>query len=1035
MELTLCLGIQVTSKMRGEATKVWLDALGYCDDSGDLHLSARAIDARHPYCREIDTLLRDDEIKATAVFDVDRVPTVCFIESTGETKIDEAWLSSVRQKIWNQSLVSLLLVVDGDQLIPYPIQKEAKLVEPLKLGNASAQGYFSAIDIQSGDIQSRHSGWFSFESKVDRKLLHNLKHGVEQLIRMGIDRDSAQFLLGQCLFVSYLEHREIVSAIYREHRKVGQLHNLIANRDANGLISLFRCLKGDFNGDFLDPKNAPQANWRNLPEDAYLILNCFLARVDMETGQGSFWNYDFRYIPVELISGIYETFLSEEEEALGAYYTPRHLANLAVEQAFAESNDIAKEVVFDGACGSGILLTTAFRRMISMAEHQAGYELSFSARSKLLLNGIIGGDVSIAACRLTAFSLYLSLMEDLQPSDIILLQEDEETKLPTLIGKTILCGDEYGDFFSSKQRFANVESCTIFLSNPPWYEPKKNSSLLPYEAWAKEHGHFLPHRQIAASFAHKALEVITQNGVACLILPVKLFTAPTSQRFLREWLARCKIKLIINFSDIRRLLFAGAVHPCVIVTCQRRSQGDLGKIPYNEFINYWVPKGDISIAFGRLTVHGTDRKQLLTKEVWEDNQTLRTSLWGGENDASLIGRLSFMGTVGDLIDGSDSRWQLVKGFHQKDKSAISLSTEPLQHMSFLETRKIPRDAPVLDTQVLRPFPDEISSVVSYGSNDGAAFFGPRVLFPDGASATFQVNAIFTREQFCFKHSVAALRGPEQDENLIRFLTMYLRSSLAKYLFLHTAYSLVAERPRITLTEVKKLPFILPQHHQNSERASQIIDEVADITRIWETADIFEQQSNATMYNARSDELIIEYFGLNERDSLLVRDACEIIIPSIQPNGYNSIRTAYNAPTTSNDIKSYSYWLERELQRWKTVLGGSGAFAIETSLNNSSSIGALGIVKISLSEKQNPVKVIMNDVAVAKTIESLRLSGLLPINVWSNLYLSADFLILADEAMYLIKPLVKRLWLPSQSLNDVMRIIDSVRYPSNPQKEE
>ncbi len=1020
------------STMLGTATHNWLTALGYSVDSQSLHLDAGKVDAMHPYGREIDALLSDVKgVQAAAVFDVDRVPTVCFVEATGEVRIDAAWLSAVRQRIWNQSLVSLLLVVDGEHLIPCPIHKGGKLASPLSLANASTSGPFSAVDVQSGDVQQRLADWFSLESRVDRELLHNLRHGVVQLMRTGIDRDSAQFLLGQCLFVSYLEHREIVSPVYRERRKVGQLHDLITNRNAEGLVTLFKCLKGDFNGDFLDPKNAPQANWLQLSEDAYELLDRFLSRVNIETGQGSLWNYDFRYIPVELISGIYETFLSDDEEALGAYYTPRHLANLAVDQAFAHSEDVTQEVVFDGACGSGILLTTAFRRMISAAERQAGSELTFNARSKLLLRGIRGGDVSMAACRLTAFSLYLSLMEDLQPSDILLLQEDEQTKLPTLIKETILCGSDAGDFFSAKQRFTNAESCTIFLSNPPWYEPKREITALPYEAWAEQHGRFLPHRQIAAAFAHKALETTAKDGRICLILPVKLFTAPTSQRFLREWLVRCRIERIINFSDIRRLLFAGAIHPCVIVTCQRRSDNARGKIPYNEFIDYWAPKADVSIAFGRLTVHGTDRKQLLTQDVWEDNQALRTHLWGGENDAALIGRLSLMGTVGDLMDGPDSRWQLVKGFNQNRWSSPPLSTEPLRSMRFLDTRSIPRDMPVLDPQVLRSFPDEIGSVVSYGSHDGAAFEGPRVLFPDGASASFQVNAVFTRERFCFKHSVAALRGPDEDEDLIRFLTMYLRSSLAKYLFLHTAYSLVAERPRITLLEVKKLPFILPQQHENPIRATEIVREVADITRAWEQADAFEQRANAASHNARTDKLVLSYFGLDERDVLLVQDACQTIIPSVQPSGYDSIRTAYCAPPTENDIKQHASWLERELQRWKMVLGGDGAFEIDTATSHPGSIGALGIIRIALSAQQSPAKVLINDRAVAGVVDSLRAADLLPMQAWANLHLSADFLIQADDAMYLVKPLVKRLWLPSQALNDAQRIVDAVRYSVEP----
>lgn len=1017
--------------MRGKTTQKWLKALGYEENSSALYTRPGQTDSTHSYSREIDALLSEQgDVRAVAVFEVDRVPAVCIIEAG--KKADSNWLSGVRQKIWNQSLVSLLLVVDGETLTPYPVQKDVDMggLVKLKLSEAGETGPFSARDVQSGDVQKRHADWFTLDSRVDRELLDNLKHSVLHLIKHGIDRDSAQFLLGQCLFVSYLEHREIVSDVYRARRGVGQLTELIAERDASGLAKLFKCLKRDFNGDFLDPDNAPQAGWKDLSKEAYDLLDQFLRRVNIETGQGSFWNYDFRYIPVELISGIYETFLGDDQEALGAYYTPRHLANLAVDQAFAASADVTQEVVFDGACGSGILLTTAFRRMICAAEYGSGQELTFRARNELLLRTIRGGDVSKAACRVTVFSLYLSLMEDLQPSDILLLQDDEQVKLPPLIGKTILCGSEAGDFFSSKQRFANSQSCTIFLSNPPWYEPSAAQGNLPYEAWAETNKRFLPHRQIAAAFAHKGLDTTTESGRVCLILPVKLFTAPTSQRFLREWLVYCAIDSIINFSDIRRLLFAGAVHPCVIVTARRRSEADRGRISYDERIEYWVPKADVSISFGRLTVHSADRQRLYAQDIWKDNQVLRTHLWGGENDASLIGRLALNGTIADLTKGKESRWQIVKGFNQSRHSSPPLAVGPLKRLRFLNTRDIPREAPVLDPQLLRPFPDDIKSVVSYGSNDGAAFKGPRVLFPDGASADFEPNAVFAAEPFCFKHSVAAIRGPIEDEDALRFLTMYLRSDLTRYLLLHTAYSLVAERPRITLGEVEKLPFILPEHHSSPERAEQIIRSVADITRQWEQADLFAQIANAPEFRREAEKLIFEYFELNNRDIVLVKDACEYMIPSVQPNRYESIRTVYRELPTSNDLKEYSAALTVELQRWRTVLGGSGAIAVETVAYRPEAIGPLGIVRISLVNKDVKAKVTINDDRAFDLIKTLKDNDLVPMEIWSNFYLAADFLVQAGDEMYLIKPLVKRLWLRSQALTDGQRVVDAIRYPEN-----
>jgi hypothetical protein len=154
---------------------------------------------------------------------------------------------------------------------------------------------------------------------------------------------------------------------------------------------------------------------------------------------------------VELLSGIYESFLGEAKKKLAAYYTPRHLANLVVSQALEGSKDVLTERIFDGACGSGILLTTAFRRMLGEAEARSpDFRLPLTARIELLREHIFGSDISDAACRVTAFSLYLSLLERLEPSDVAALCDDAQVKLPTLRGRNLFSGSTQGDFFSDE---------------------------------------------------------------------------------------------------------------------------------------------------------------------------------------------------------------------------------------------------------------------------------------------------------------------------------------------------------------------------------------------------------------------------------------------------------------------------------------------------------------------------------------------------------------------------------------------------------
>jgi len=81
-------------------------------------------------------------------------------------------------------------------------------------------------------------------------------------------------------------------------------------RNREGVDHLIDCLREDFNGDFLGSDRYDP--WTALDASGFELLDRFLRHTDMETGQGDFWNYDFSFIPVELLSGLYESFLSDD---------------------------------------------------------------------------------------------------------------------------------------------------------------------------------------------------------------------------------------------------------------------------------------------------------------------------------------------------------------------------------------------------------------------------------------------------------------------------------------------------------------------------------------------------------------------------------------------------------------------------------------------------------------------------------------------------------------------------------------------------
>jgi hypothetical protein len=1006
----------------------WLETLGYDGSVGVVHRAPGDVRADHPYAREIDLMLRTPGASGAAVFEVDRVPAVCFVEPDGSQPLDARFIDEVRSKIWNQNLVSIVVIVKGREAVAYPAPRDLPADSVLSLDRASAEGRFSATEVARGDIANRLPEWFNRTYRVDRVMQDNLDVAVETLMELDLSQEQAQLLLGKSIFVSFLEHRGMVGSHYRERHKVGQLLDLLRAGDGRALDRLFRRLKSDFNGDLLEIEGGSNVDWRELPAEVLDLLAQFLLHTRLRDQQQSLWPYDFNYIPVELLSGIYETFLGGAQREMGAFYTPRHLAALAVDEAFRGIDKPWEEVVLDGACGSGILLTSAYRRMLGARRADLRRELRYEERQDVLLEGIRGGDTSSAACKVTAFSLYLALLEDLAPSDIARLQEDQEVKLPPLMGK-VLSRDGQGDFFSARNAVAKPGSATIILSNPPWFEPPAEDER-SYEQWWTQHFNMpLPRRQIALAFARRAGEVVKVGGRICLLLPVSTLGAASAGAYLKDWFREVAPQRLINLADMRFVLFEGADHPTLVFTGERRAE-DAQRIPPRESFEYLVPKADVSLAFGRLTAHSFDRKRLNTLTAADDPEVLRTYFWGTELDESLIARLRLYGTIEDNSRGAKARFVICKGFHRLDSSKKPSSSKPLHKYKFLSTAmgatKFPRDRMFVHHRDLDEFPvKDMPTVADFGSAEGQAFEGVRVLFADGAhNHTLEVRACYSDKPFCFMQSVGAIVDKEGDSDLMLFLTAYLRSKLARYLLFYTSFSLTMERPHVKLREIEKLPFLVPERHKDPARARGIVKSVAEVLRPFQQLRSVEGNEDWERARAELDNLVFDYFELSATARTVVSDTCDYIIPSRLPRSLQRLRLQLFRAPAASEYGAYARLLRDELETWRVRLHGEGQFEVELSRPKAAEPGTMGVVRIGLSGGRP--KRSGTPAAVEHVLQQLRGDDAFPQVGGEGLTMASDLLLFHGGDYYFVKPLVRRLWLATAAAQDAWRIVQTVR---------
>ncbi len=193
-------------------------------------------------------------------------------------------------------------------------------------------------------------------------------------------------LLCRLVFTCYLFDRRVIDRDYLtdiDIRDAEHLRDILGQQprtDAKAaLYKLFAQLGHDFNGDLFSDNLAAEA--AEVRAEHLDILNDFFRGTDPRSGRQSFWPYDFGIIPIETISAIYEHFLKatgeEEKKETGAFYTPRFLAELILDQTLDQVPSLLDKRFLDPACGSGIFLVGLFNRLAeewNRKNPEAGYE-------------------------------------------------------------------------------------------------------------------------------------------------------------------------------------------------------------------------------------------------------------------------------------------------------------------------------------------------------------------------------------------------------------------------------------------------------------------------------------------------------------------------------------------------------------------------------------------------------------------------------------------------------------------------------------
>jgi hypothetical protein len=995
-------------------------------DTSQAHVLRRAFD-----------LLNLDGILCT-----ENTPLVYFKEMR---RIETAEVVRLQQKFWNHGGAPILVLVAPNEVHIYsgfvrPVStvdggRIPSLVETLDRTSSALREFLPAVE--SGEFFRRNQTSFNPAHRVDRDLLDNLQATRGTLVATSAGKLSATVLdtlLCRLVFACYLFDREVVGEAYL--RDIG-LHGARHLRDVLGLrprteakkylYALFNKLGDDFNGDLFSDNLRAETE---LVSASYIDpLDHFFRATDVQTGEGSFWPYDFAAIPVEAISAIYERFLKSSDKRQGAFYTPRFLAELVLDVALGTTQSFLDHRYLDPACGSGIFLVGLFNRMAEewkQAHPEARNDRRARELRKVLCRSLCGIDINPTACRITAFSLYLAYLDQLSPRDIQELQQKGH-KLPKLVnypkddtGGPIEGNIWCGDFFEGTKYPVDAD---LVIGNPPWGSTAVEGT--PAAIWCADHRYPIPDKQIAAAFIWKAAHHVGDRGKICLVLPHgTLFNHSTrALDFQRTFFTRHAVDRVLNLADYQRFLFEEAGHPALAIAYQRNPPASRQHV-----IEYWAPKVDWLVTRAEvIAVMPEDRSTLSVGQVLNDlagrdaPQIWKQRYWATPRDWRLIDRLSLYARLRDHVrrareKAANKPWLMAVGFQPVSERDDPKKAETIRLPSklFIEASSSHLDLFLLPDDCTKLDAAQVS--MRSGSNKGTDVFkAPHVLVAKGFTST-----AFSDFDVSFQDAIRGISGPKEDRDLLIFLAAYLRSPLAKYFLFHTSSNWGVSRQEVHVEELLRLPFPLPDAMPSPARAWKIVKTVAQIvTAAAEEAraGLADREGIIEIASDSIETLLDTYFDILTIEKTLIDDTVHIIIPSVRPTR--------RRPVVPTIIPSKQEQRDDYIERLCDTLNGwakNGPFAVQGHAMVSSKLG-IGVAVLQKTRLGEIAPKSPED--FADLIIQLNRLRDVAAQKFSTFELIRGAKVFDRDRLYVVKQIGQRFWTQTAALNDADEIAGTI----------
>ena len=711
--------------------------------------------------------------------------------------------------------------------------------------------------------------------RVDKQLLFNLKNTVFLACdKYEMELEKAYNFMSQCIFIKYLEDRQMLTNKAFEKWNVVSYTELLETRNSEYIYDFFCFLKERFNGDLFSIKK------EDIPSTDQMTVFYNFFRGDDYSQEGymqlRLFPYDFSVIPISLISNIYETFFSMDAEwktnkrAAGAFYTPHYLADFMVQQCFSRYLEQKKiPCVLDPSCGSGVFLVSAFKQQIEMLKREKGI-LSSQDLNTLMTEMVLGVDINPSALRISCFSLYIALLDELTPKDII----ENQFRFPNLIGKNLI----QGSFFSEiVEKNINSKSIDIVVGNPPWKSIPKSDHV----TYCNGKNIPIADAQIAQAFISRVKDFVGETAIISLLVTNAIFTNKNSKKFLNYLLSEFVIEQVTNLEAIKAQLFMHASYPCSILTykCQKKSDYSFA---------YYAFKTNLLFRLLNQFVYDKTQEMRISKKKLENKEYIWTILtYGDEFDVECIENMKRFPMLENSIDG---KIDFVQGYITAKNGEKCLEFNGYKGGSlkgcFSPYGLDYSNIPLLSPEVLYDRPRKLSMytcvdkvLVKRTYNEqcwGAAYVKEPVVFCNDFSTFNDYSG--------------------QNKELLRYIEGILNSKVFRYYSFYMTKVKAAKKPEVVKEDI--LHFPMPLYERGNQEIKEFVDLVTSMENL-----VRSQYQNGLLEEVKKediqkqlDEMVYHFYKLDEFNIAVIEE------------GINRFNKHMSIVAEERDYQAYSQYL-------------------------------------------------------------------------------------------------------------------------------